>query len=414
MMDKILLISYYWPPSGGVVVRRILALCKYLPKFGFEPILLTASGKNPWIFLDHSMEVPDIEIHKIPAGDLEILFSEGRTPISVRLQTAFRALYNIDYMHKWQKKAAIKAQEIIQQNNINKVLITVPPLSLLRIAKKIKSTTPKVKIIGDFRDLFYSLRNDNPIQKIRRKISLPKVYSAMEFFDHLVGASPGFEEDLKKINSNVNTVTNGFDFEIASDKDYKKGNNFKIVYTGSFPSTGQNASLILNIFANLFEENKEFRESTMLEFAGLDYNFIYANAPILEHFQENIYAPGMLEHKEAVKMQKQADINLLILTLPGDLAGDSVIPAKIFEYIAARKPILAICNENSVIDKMIKKDNLGFSAPLDTKEIKETVLDIFDRWKNNNLDNQISEETAKKYHFENRIRQYSEILRKVH
>jgi len=409
-MKRILIISYYWPPAGGVVVRRVMALAKYLPLHGFEPIVLCAGGDTPWLYLDDTVEATDVEVIRIDAGDLNELFSPEKTPINVRLRTAFRALFRTDYMANWADRVAPVAEKIIRERGIDIVITTSPPFSSLSILGGLKQEFHDITAVADLRDLFYSLRQDNLVQFVRRAMALPRIKRDLRKADLIVGASPGFEKELGKLGTPVYTVTNGFDCQIASDEDYRKGEYFRIVHTGSFPSTGQTPEFVLVAFDMACQMNSRFAEKARLIFAGVEPKLIHRATPKFAERPQNTQLPGILSHDEALVLQRSADINLLILTIRKELGGQHVIPAKFFEYIAARRPVLATCNPQSEVAKMVRDLNIGYVSSNAPDQIVKTLLALFNKWEDGTLSGGVNREIVERYSFSKRIAEYAAIL----
>jgi len=413
-LKRILIISYYWPPAGGVVVRRVLALAKYLPEHGFEPIVLSAGGEYPWLYLDKTAEIPGVEVYRVDAGDLNRLFSPNKTPLGVRLKTAFRALFRTDYMADWVDRALPVAERIIREREIDIVLVTSPPFSLLRIIAEFKRSFPNVKTVADLRDVFYNLRTDNIIQSARRSIALPKIERYLRSADIIVGVSAGFEKELGGFGPPFYTVTNGFDCDIASETEYKKGEYFQIVHAGSFPSRGRTPEFILKGFWGACRENSDFGGKTRLIFAGVKPDEILDIVGRFPNIYCNIELPGMLSYNESMRLQKTCDVNLLVETIPASRGGDTVIPLKLFEQIASGRPVLATVPTDGVAANMVREMELGLVCHYDdTCCIKTALLTLFDEWVSDKLRRGVDSAMAEKYRFGNCIARYAGVLKEL-
>lgn len=409
-MKKILLISYYWPPAAGIVIRRVMTLAKYLPKYGFEPILLCAGGDTPWMNIEHNVDSPDIEVHRVDASDLNQLFGPERTPLSIRLQTALRATFRSDYMAEWADRALVEAERIIEVRDIDIVLVTSPPFSIQSIGARLKKKFPKIKYVADLRDWFYSFRRGNPILALRRMLAIPRAKRHLRKADLAVGITPGFEEFLSEIGIPHETIMLGFDCDIAEEINYKAGEEFRLVHTGSFPSTGQTPEFVLIAFDMACQKSIQFREKARLVFAGVDQEYIDSRTPRFAERPDNIRAFGHVSHEKAIEMQRSSDVNLLIVTIPRQLGGDKVPTGKFYEYIAARRPIFATCPPKSVLFDLITENELGVVCRNSPDEIELELLKLFQKWQSGKLPSGASREVAEKFRAEKMIEDYSRVL----
>lgn len=412
-MKKVLLISYYWPPAAGVVIRRAMMLAKYLPEHGFDPIVLCAGGESPWMNLERDVDTPAVEVHRVDDGDLNQLFGQGRPPLSVRLKTALRATFRSDYMAEWADRALVEAEKIIGRENIEIVLITSPPFSIQSIGARLKEKFPNIKYVADLRDWFYSFKTGNPILWFRRMLAIPRAKRYLRKADLVIGITPGFEDDLSEMGVPHKTVMLGFDCDIAEEDYYKRGDEFRIVHTGSFPSTGQTPEFVLIAFDMACRKSPEFLEKARLIFAGVDQDYIDSKTPRFAERPNNIKALGHISHNRAIEMQRGADINLLIVTIPRQLGGDKVPTGKFYEYVAARRPIFATCPSESVLFDLIENNNLGVVCRNSPDEIELELLRLFRRWQRGKLPSGASREVAEKFRAEKMIANYAEILREL-
>ena len=389
-----------------------MALAQYLPLHGFEPIILCAGGDTPWLYLDDTVEVPDVEVIRVDAGDLNELFAPKRTSPNTRLRTAFRALFRTDYMANWADRAAQVAEKIIKEREIEIILTTSPPFSIIKILTNLKRKFPDIMAVTDLRDLFYSLRQDNLVQSLRRAIALPKIERNLHAMDIIVGASPGFKEELGKLELPVYTVTNGFEGNIASEDDYTRGEKFRLVHAGSFPSRGRTPKYFIEGLDMACKVNDNFSDKVRVIFAGVEPEVILRHISRFPERSYNLELPGMLPHKEAMKLQKSCEVNLLIETTSEKRGGKAIIPLKLFEQVAARRPILATVVGDGVAAGMVRDMNLGIVCNYDKPDcIRDALLTMFDEWTKEKLRSGALEEVAAEFKFENCISRYAAILK---
>ena len=190
-MKKVLIITYYWPPSGGAGVQRALKFAKYLPEFGWEPVILTV--ENPDSPVDDTSLLNDIpkgtkvyktkslepfELYKKFAGKKsdskipnDVLLNKKNLSLKVRLAQWIRLnLFIPDAKIGWKKYAVKKGLEIIKTENIDLIFTTSPPQTVALIGRKL-SKLCGVKWIADFRDpwmeiVYYQNVNRTKLTKV--------------------------------------------------------------------------------------------------------------------------------------------------------------------------------------------------------------------------------------------------------
>jgi len=411
-MTRVLIISYYWPPCGGVVILRPLSLARYLRDHGFKPIIICSGGNSPWLFMDEHIETPSVEVHRVDSGDLNALFDSRKTPLSIRIRTALRATFRTDYMAKWADRATEKAKEIIEEKGIELVIATSPPFSVQRVGYELKREFRDIKYIADLQDLFYSFRRGNPILGLRRMLAIPRTIKHIRSADLVITASSGFSLGLKDLGIDSRAVSIGFDCKIATPDDYKRGDLFRMLHTGSFPSTGQTAEYVISAFLEAQKKDKDFREKARLIFAG--GNPRNKIGEIALDCYSGIDYLGELTHSKAIDLQRSIDVNLLILTIPDDVGGKSIIPGKMFEYIASLRPVLSTVPEDGEAARIARKNNLGpVVGANNIRAISNAMLDLFQSWKTGKLDWGATRDRAEFYRSRNRIAEFAKAMKEL-
>jgi hypothetical protein len=169
-MKKVLIITYYWPPSGGAGVQRWLKFAKYLPEYGWEPIILTIDpAYAAYPVTDDSLisEIPStVKVFTTPAVDYFSIYKKDKSRIPTagfansrentvkdKILRFIRGNFFIPDPRKgWNGFAFKKACEIIETEGIKHVITTSPPHSTQLIGTKIKRKYPEIKWIADLRD----------------------------------------------------------------------------------------------------------------------------------------------------------------------------------------------------------------------------------------------------------------------
>ncbi|SMO83121.1 glycosyltransferase family 4 protein [Gracilimonas mengyeensis] len=378
MARKVLLIAYYWPPSGGAGVQRWVKFCKYLPEFGIEPVVLTvANGTYP--MLDESLadELPaDLEVHQAKSIEPYTIFGKltGKTDKQVSTpSTAFstdggwmqklgvwvRSNFFIpDARIGWIPGAFSKAKDIITNQKIDTVITTGPPNSTHVIGKKLKNWRPGVQWIMDMRDpwsqIFYN--ETLPRTSLAQHIDENMELKALKTADDVIVVSNSMAELEKNIYKRYyHVISNGFDhedFPESHKKNTKESNTFTIRYVGSMTEP----AIPHQFFKALASLNNQQKAMLNIEFFG-SYNSKVHKAIADNELEALISFKGYVPHQEATEAMQSA--NLLLLVIPDTKDNELILTGKLFDYLAAQTPILFIGPKQGDAAHIIRNYKLG-------------------------------------------------------
>ena len=399
MSKKILIITYYWPPSGGSGVQRWLYFSKYLKKLGYSPIILTIEFESSsYPSLDQSLKVEavGIPIYHVKAFNWIRLYSwfkygfngSKKVPqgefskhgILDHVASFLRGNFFIpDARISWVKPAIKKCIEIINENKINKVITTGPPHSTHLIGLKLKSSL-NINWIADFRDpwsdlfylkSFYRL----PFAKKKDKKLETDVLSNADCI--LTTTSKNFHKELQsKITRKQQfyQIYNGFDFELFNKTKKNKSKEFKIVFTGLLTENHSYESIIKS-FLKL--KNLYPKMNFKVVFAGIISDSILENLKTIPNFSYS----GYLEHSKAVNLMCQANILINFLFIQNKKP--SMISGKLIEYMATGNPILMIGDTASEASNLLSKQSYNLTVnPFDIDLIISFFKTNYDNWIN--------------------------------
>jgi len=402
---KILIVSYYWPPAGGPGVQRWLKFVKYLPEFGFEPIVFIPKCPN-YPVLDYNLEAEiDDKIQIIkqdffePYQIAKFFASKKTDQMRAGLIQPTRKLTSLDKILLWVRgnifipdarifwinPATRAIQDLIKIHQIDTIITTGPPHSLHLIGLKLKiQNNSKLRWIADFRDpwttISYhsSLRLSKWAQKKHFKLEQDVLQNADQI---IVTSKVTKAEFLLKTNKPVEVITNGFDenrLDLTSDLDQQ----FTLAHIGTLLSE-RNPRILWKALKELCNENLGFRRDFKLKLVGRTSPEILATLKEfkLENHLENI---GYVTHEEAIKMQRSAQVLLLIeINSPQTRC---IIPGKLFEYFNTNRPILALGPEDSDVAAMIKATQTGAYFEYDQKdELKKHLEELYHLFQLNKL-----------------------------
>ena len=395
-MKKVLIISYYWPPSGGAGVQRWLKFAKYLPEFGYQPIIYTP--ENPeFPVLDESLlkDIPqEVEVIRQPIWepygwyrqflgqkDKKIgagFVSEKKEPgllnsISVWVRGNF---FIPDARKFWIKPSIQFLSNYISENKVDVVVSTGPPHSMHLIALELKKRH-NIKWIADFRDPW---TNIDFYQELMLTSWADKRHRALErevltTADKVLTIGYTMSQEMEALGAkNVETVTNGFDEDDFPNVESKLDIEFSVSHIGTF-SPSRNHPIFWKALAELKNESPYFAKNFKLRTVGVvDHN---VTSSIEEAgLQENWERIDYVSHSEVLNYQLSSKVLLVSINNTPNAKG--ILPGKFFEYLASGRPILAIGPKHSDIGTVLDKTKAGVVIErYDLEGMKQAVMQLY-------------------------------------
>ncbi len=402
MKKKVLIITYYWPPAGGPGVQRWLKFVKYLPDFDIEPIVFIPENPNyPIIDSELQKDInPNTIIIKNPISEpykLASIFSKKTTKsissgiIPNKKKQSFLDKFLLyvrgnffipDARIGWVKPSVSVLENYIKEHPVDLIITTGPPHSLHLIGLELKNKL-NCKWFADFRDPWTSIGYHKELKLTERSkekhLKLEK--EVLNTADHILVTSPTTKNEFSKLTHKpITVITNGYDVEYIQKKPLDS--KFSIAHIGSFLSE-RNPRIFWKALSELIKENKDFREDFELKLIGKVSQEIL---DVVSEFKLSNYLNnlGYLSHNQALIEQRSSQVLLLVEIDSEETVG--IIPGKLFEYMAAERPILAIGPEGADFSNIIKETNSGTFFTYDRKdEIKEQIVKLYDLYKQNEL-----------------------------
>lgn len=378
-MKKVLIITYYWPPSGGPGVQRVYKLCKFLPEFGWEPVVLTVTnGEFPCyddtlsivnnnIITYRSNSISFYNLFKKITGKTSIptyqLSKQKNESLFVKLSRWIR--YNLiipDGRVGWYPFAIKRAYKIVKDNDIGLIFTSGPPHSVHLIAKRI-SRKSLIPWVADFRDpwsdRFYYEENRRMrlTQLIDKYLERSVLFSATR----IITVSPGFGYLLShkiEFTDKVNIVYNGYDesdFDSVVKISIVTDNTIIIGHMGSL-SKSQCPTALFRALKVLSKKGQRFKYQ--LNLIGNTHPDILNDLSNYDLTQISIHY-GYLPHVKALKIMSKS--TFLFLVIPKSSKNSGIIPGKIFEYIRLKIPIILIGPPDSDAARIVRETQSGFS-----------------------------------------------------
>jgi glycosyltransferase involved in cell wall biosynthesis len=408
---KVLFISYFFPPVGGGGVQRSVKFVKYLPAFGWAPIVLTS--RQAYDF-DHDDTLlaeipPETQVHRTTSvepmravrrvvkrrWERALAGADGgaagaRGSLKPRLLVALKnALFVPDNEIPWLPFAVGRGCGIIARERPDAIYSTASPytdhLVALQLARR--SGLPW---IADFRDFWVDRASFPPIRwrrAIERKLELQVLREA----SHVVTVSPLITETFRgRVPAQgYTTIPNGYDeadFAGAPDAGPEPG-IFRLTYTGIL-NKERDATPVFEALARLLAARADLRERLRLRLVGrLDDpgDFTNINALAAHGLEALAERSPYLPHARVIREMRRADVLLLLIGRYPRCEAD--ITGKLFEYLRARRPILAVVPPGGAAARIVEGTRSGVvAAPDDPAAIARGIEQLFDAWNAGNLD----------------------------
>lgn len=400
-MKKVLIITYYWPPSGGGGVQRWVKFVKYLPKFNIEPIVLTVNPEDAsYAVIDTSLanEIPhDLSIFKTKSREpfsfyknltskKEIPFggfaNEENPGILQKFSRFVRGNFFIpDARIGWNYFAYKQAKKLIHKYNIKTVITSSPPHSTQLIGLKLKKNFD-LHWIADLRDpwtdiYYYNQMYHSPIAKLQ---DMKKELAVLQNADTIIVVSKSIKELFEsKIKMNerekINIISNGFDESDFQKSVVNKNSKFIITYTGTL-ADNYHIDGFLNALIRFVKKHGDAK--IQLQFVGRvsgKYLDIIENSEM----KSICTFKGHVDHNTSISYLQNA--NALFLAIPDVLQNEGILTGKLFEYLAARKPIIGVGPVNGDASVIIEECSAGrmFSYS-DIDSMSKYINDLFLKW----------------------------------
>jgi glycosyltransferase involved in cell wall biosynthesis len=398
---KALIITYYWPPAGGPGVQRWLKFATYFREFGVEPIIYTPE-KPYYPIVDEKLvsEIPQgITILKQPIKEpygLAKLFSKKKTKqissgkVSAKKQSFIEKmmlwlrgnLFIPDARVAWVKPSVVFLEKYIQNNDIYVIITTGPPHSLHLIGLSLKEKL-NIKWLSDFRDPWTTIHYHNSLRlsKSSEKKHKQLEREVLQKADAIVVTSPSTKTEFEKLTKKpITVITNGF--ERYEDIKTQLDEKFSLVHIGSLLPE-RNPVLLWKVLSEICKTNVNFAKDFQLKLIGDVSENIMASIDTFD-LHKNIESIGYVSHKEAIQYQHNAQVLLLIeMDKPETKC---IIPGKLFEYMAAKRPIIALGPQGSDVYSILYKTQAGsYFTYQEEASLHQQILSHYHAFKNEKL-----------------------------
>jgi glycosyltransferase involved in cell wall biosynthesis len=435
-LKKVLILTYYWPPSGGAGVQRWLKFVKHLRSFGWEPVVYTAlNGEMPVIDKSLEKDVPagltvlrtsiwePYSIYKTFIGrkktdkiNASFLSENKKTGVTEKISVWIRGNFFIPDARKFWIKPSIKyLSNYIQKYGIKHVISSGPPHSMHMIALGLKKELPGIKWVADFRDpwtnidFYQKLMLSKRADRLHHKMELDVLKNADLVLSIGEGMNQEFIEMYHKAGEHnsgkFRVITNGYDEDDVKkgvvEKDYK----FSIAHIGTLVKD-RNPEVLWKVLARMVKQNPAFESQLEIKLVGkID---IFVKEKITEYgLDKYVNKIDYLPHDEVIFEQQKSRVLLLLVNNTKNAKG--ILTGKFFEYLAAKAPILGIGPPDGDLALILEETGSGLISDFDDEvTLENNLLQLF-----SNTTMQRNEAAIEKYSRKNLTKELADCLNSI-
>ena len=417
-MKKVLYIAFNYNHDTGIASKRIRGVSKYLPSFGWNPVVIVPRTSNETVEIDN-VKVVETDYQDMISKFMPKSNNTGRKRevsgrdqtnrfVSKSLSLAGEIFAYPDSMKYWKKPAFEASCEIIENEQIDAIMSTSSPVTSHLIAHELKEKYD-IPWIADLRDL-WNLNpyiNHNFIRKFFEKRLEMKTFKNV---DVLVTTTEIAKQTLKEIHpqKRIEPVVSGFDEEdFKNMKQARKNEKLTLMYAGSLYSGKRDPSILFDSINQLICENKIDKDKITVDFYGDETNL--AELSRKYDIEDNVKIHGRITQKEVLTHQMNSDVLLLISWM--DESEKMFIPGKVYDCMGCKKPVLSIGYREGSLKDLIEKTDIGYHVS-DVDECKKAIYDYYTKYNNENL-KYCGNEFADEYSMKNTAKRFAQILEEI-
>jgi len=411
---KVLLVTMYFPPSGGGGVQRPLKFATHLPELGIETHVL-APDDSKWIHRDDDLPPPTLAwVHRArylgPKGRKpaeELHGTQGLERLGRQVQLAGRRLLVPDENVSWNLTAIPAALRIAKRERIDVVVTTSPPSSVHLVGAAVKRATG-IPWVADLRDSVVA-HPHRSAERLAVRVKEQGEHAVAKLItrnaDAIVAVSEAIADEMRERSPKglVVTIANGSDFDDFTGIERHESSRFRITHTGSFFGKRDPRPFLTALQRAGFDD---VVARFLGDFRSADREWAMELA-LGDRLELIPYAP----RRRSLELQRDSEVLLLLIPEAGG-RGKGVLSGKVFEYLAADRPILAVVPPDGAAAELIRAAGAGVVvAPDDVDGMVAALRDLHGRWQGGTLDAPaLSDEWRTKVSRRSRVQDFANVL----
>ena len=430
-MKRVLIITYYWPPSGGSGVQRWLKMSKYLPENGWKPVIYTAEDAE-YPVEDQSLEqdvVPEAEVIRRPIVEPYTLYKKF---LGIRKGEKVKAGFINEGTHKngwkenlsvwlrgnffipdarcwWIKPSVRFLKKYLKEHPVDAIISTGPPHSMHLIARELHKGF-SIPWVADFRDpwtdidFYKDLKLTRCADRKHHRLEKHVLTEATRVVTIGWDCAKGLENHGAK---DVAVITNGYDFDKPIDEMEHRTSTFTMAHIG-IVGANRNPETLWSAISEIVETVPE--TSLHIRLIGQIDNSVIES--IKRHnIGKYVEIIPYIPHNQVIMEQRKSDILLLFINNTPNAKG--ILTGKIFEYMASGRPILCIGPEDGDSAHILNETKTGVTVDFNNKEkMKSVILDMMRKYQENQLVTNY-DDAVKKYSRRNLTKEFVKLLNDI-
>ena len=417
-MKKVIYIAFNYNHDTGIASKRLRGVSKYLPSFGWQPIVIVPRTSNDTVNIDN-VRVVETDYQDMISRFMPKSNNTGRKRevsgtdqtnrfVSKSLSIAGEIFAYPDSMKYWKKPAVEAASEIIESEKIDAILSTSSPVTSHLIAHDLKEKYG-IPWVADLRDLW----NLNPYinhNAVRRYFEKRLEMKTFKNVDALTTTTELAQKTLQGIHptKKITTVVSGFDpKDFEKTKQTHDSERLTLMYAGSLYSGKRDPSILFDAISQLIGENKIKSNEIIIDFYGDETNLHELSQKY--GITDNVNIHGRITQSEVLQHQMNSDVLLLISWM--NESEKMFIPGKVYDCIGCKKPILSIGYKEGSLKDLIDKTNIGYHVS-NVGDCKKAIYDYYTKYNKKEL-KYSGNEFAQEYSLKNTAKNFSKILEEV-
>lgn len=357
---KTLIVTYYFPPMSDIAVQRPFFFARDLAKFGYDPIVLTADSDD---FTNSEMLNQLVGVAEV--SRVSRWFCR---PFGFSLFALFRAL------------------QIARRQPFDIIIGTAPHWSALKTALLVSLFTRRPLVV-DVRDpwtygFLWNPKNviDGALERFWEKRVLARASKIV--YLHAKSSENMRERVSPSIAAKIVTITHGFD-ETPVDPQRQEEDKFTMCHMGKLHPAFRDPAILFQAM-KLACKNKEFSRDAKLNLYGNVGE--YESNTLSPDIEKQVVFAGTVSTDESRAIMRGSDVLVLMNLLSGE--ADELQPAKTYEYLASRRPVLGIVSERGVSSELLRKTGTAEIVGIDDpQQIANGMLRLWKKWQAGALDN---------------------------